>query len=178
MTEIQVRDKKFELFLPEDVILKGIKAVAKNISRDLKDKNPVFIGVLNGAFMFVSDLMKQFDFPCEVCFIRLKSYQGTQTNGAVKEVHGLDECIENRHVVIVEDIIDTGHTMHYLLEQLKGEHPASLKIATLLFKPAALQSDVHPDYVAIEIPNDFIVGYGLDYNGHGRNFNNIYKIKE
>jgi hypoxanthine phosphoribosyltransferase len=177
MTEIQVRDKKFELFLPEDVILKGIKAVAENISRDLRDKNPLFICVLNGAFMFASDLMKQFDFPCEVSFIRLKSYQGTKTGGAVKEVHGLDESIENRHVVIVEDIIDTGHTMSHLMAKMEEEHPASIKIATLLFKPAALQLDINPDYVAIEIPNDFIVGYGLDYDGHGRNLRSIYKIK-
>ncbi|GHT10097.1 hypoxanthine phosphoribosyltransferase [Bacteroidia bacterium] len=178
MTEIRVRDKKFELFLPEDVILKGIKTVAESINRDLRDKNPLFICVLNGAFMFAADLMKQLDFPCEVSFIRLKSYQGTKAGGAVKEVQGLNESIENRHVVIIEDIIDTGHTMYYLMEKMKGEHPASLKVATLLFKPTALQSDIRPDYVAIEIPNDFIVGYGLDYDGHGRNLNSIYKIKE
>jgi hypoxanthine phosphoribosyltransferase len=178
MTEIQIRDKEFELFLPEDVILKGIKTVAESINRDLSGKNPIFICVLNGAFMFASDLIKQFDSPCEVSFIRLKSYQGTKTGGTIKEVHGLNESIENRHVVIVEDIIDTGHTMYYLLERMKSEHPASVRIATLLFKPDALQSDINPDYVAIEIPNDFIVGYGLDYDGHGRNLKNIYRIKE
>jgi hypoxanthine phosphoribosyltransferase len=177
MIEIQVKDKKFELFLSENLIKERIMAVANDMNRDLRNENPVFICVLNGAFMFASDLIKQLDFPCEVGFIRLKSYQGTKTEGAVREIHGFDENIENRHVVIVEDIIDTGHTMRYLTEKMKEKHPASLKIATLLFKPDALQLDIHPDYVALEIPNDFIVGYGLDYDGHGRNLKDIYKIK-
>ena len=176
MSEIWVKDKKFSLFLSENEILKGIKNIAENIDRDLKEKDPLFICVLNGAFMFASDLMKQLDFPCELCFIRLKSYEGTTTDGDVKEVLGLVEDIKNRHVVILEDIIDTGYTMHKLMENLSKESPASLKIATLLFKPNALQLEVKPDYVAIEIPNNFIVGYGLDYEGHGRNLRNIYKI--
>jgi hypoxanthine phosphoribosyltransferase len=177
MAEIQVRDKKFTLFLPEDVIQKGVASVADAISRDLKNENPLFICVLNGAFVFASDLLRRFDFPCETTFIRLKSYQGTK-GGDLKEIHGLEEDIENRHVVIVEDIVDTGSTMYYLMEKLRKKKPASLRIATLLFKPDSLQLDVQPDYVALEIPNDFIVGYGLDYDGHGRNLKNIYKIKE
>lgn len=177
MTEIWVGDKKFSLFLSENEILKGIKNIAADISRDLKDKNPLFICVLNGAFMFTSDLLKLFEFPCELCFIRLKSYEGIKTGGVVKEIYGLTEDVENRHVVILEDIVDTGHTMYYLKENLNKKSPASLRIATLLFKPKALQLAVRPDYIAIEIPNDFIVGYGLDYNGYGRNFKNIYKIK-
>jgi hypoxanthine phosphoribosyltransferase len=176
MAEIWVNDKKFSLFLSENEILKGINSVAKRIKLDLKEKDPLFICVLNGAFMFASDLVKQLDFPCELCFIRLKSYEGTSTGGVVKEIFGLIESIENRHVVILEDIIDTGHTMHGLMKQLKEKKPISLRIATLLFKPEALQLAVSPDYVAIEIPNDFVVGYGLDYEGHGRNFRNIYKI--
>jgi hypoxanthine phosphoribosyltransferase len=179
MIEIQVRDRKFELFLSETEILNGIKTVSEKISQDLSDKNPLFIGVLNGAFMFASDLIKELDFPCEIDFIRLKSYQGTAAGGPVKEIHGFDEDkIENRHVVIVEDIIDTGHTMYYLMEKMKEKHPVSIRIATLLFKPNALQLNIKPDYAAIEIPNDFIVGYGLDYNGQGRNLRNIYKIKD
>ena len=178
MTEIWIRDKKFSLFLSENEILEGIKNVAQNIQREVKDKDPLFVCVLNGAFMFASDLIKQLDFPCELCFIRLKSYEGTKRGEKVKEIYGLTENIENRHVVILEDIIDTGYTMYNLKEKLGMKKPASLRIATLLFKPAALQLAVKPDYVAIEIPNNFIVGYGLDYEGHGRNLRNIYKICE
>jgi len=178
MTDIWVKDKKFSLFLSEDEIFKGIANLAEKIRTDLQEKDPLFICVLNGAFMFASDLMKQLDFPCELCFIRLKSYAGTKTEGEVKEIFGLIEEIENRHVVIVEDIIDTGYTIHNLIEKVKERKPASLRIATLLLKPKALQLAVKPDYVGIEIPNDFIVGYGLDYEGHGRNLRNIYKICE
>jgi len=176
MADIWVRDKKFSLFLSESEILKGVKKVAENIKLDFEDKDPVFICVLNGAFMFASDLIKLLDFPCELCFIRLKSYEGTKTEGNVKEIYGLVEDIKNRHVVILEDIIDTGHTMYNLIENLTKKEPASIRIATLLFKPEALQLDINPDYVAIEIPNNFIVGYGLDYKGHGRNLRDIYKI--
>ena len=178
MTDILVRDKKFSLFLLESEILKGIEKVALNINVDMREKEPLFICVLNGAFMFASELFKLFDFPCELCFIRLKSYDGTKTEGNVKEIYGLIEEVKNRHIVILEDIIDTGHTMYGLLEQLKRRSPASLQIATMLFKKEALQLAVKPDYVAIEIPNVFIVGYGLDYMGHGRNLRNIYKISE
>ncbi|MDR2691897.1 MAG: hypoxanthine phosphoribosyltransferase [Dysgonamonadaceae bacterium] len=177
MTEVQLKDKRFELFIPEKIITKEIKRVAKEISRDMQEKNPLFICVLNGAFMFASDLIKRIDIPCEVGFIRLRSYQGEQSSGAVKEVQGFVENVENRHVVVIEDIIDTGHTMSYLINKLHVENPAILKIACLLFKPAALEIDINPDYCALEIPNDFIVGYGLDYNGSGRNLKDIYKIK-
>jgi hypoxanthine phosphoribosyltransferase len=177
MAEVILKDKKFELFILEEVILKEIERVASDINRDMQGKEIFFICVLNGAFMFASDLMKRIDLPCEIGFIRLKSYQGTKTDGKIKEIHGLAENLENRHVVIVEDIIDTGHTMYYLLNQIKEKNPASVKIATLLFKPNALRADVKPDYAAIEIPDDFIVGYGLDYDGYGRNLRDIYKIK-
>ena len=177
MAEIQLKDKKFELFIPEKVIRKEIRRVAKDIVRDMKELNPLFICVLNGAFMFASDLIKGIDISCEVGFIRLKSYEGTQSSGSIKEMQELVENIENRHVVIVEDIIDTGHTMSYLLNKLQAENPASVKVACMLFKPNALETDAKPDYCALEIPNDFIVGYGLDYDGLGRNLKNIYKIK-
>jgi len=176
MSEIWVKDKKFSLFLSESKIVEGVRNVAENIRRDLKEKDPVFICVLNGAFMFASDLIKQLDFPCELCFIRLKSYEGTKTGGKVKEIFGLIEDIKNRHVVILEDIIDTGHTIYGLIENLSKKKPASLRVAVLLFKPEALQLAIEPDYVAIHIPNDFIVGYGLDYEGHGRNLRDVYKI--
>jgi len=176
MSEIWIKDKKFSLFLSEKEIQNGINNVAESIRQDFKEKDPLFICVLNGAFMFASDLIKQLDFHCELCFIRLKSYEGTKTEGKIKEIFGLIEDIENRNVVILEDIIDTGHTMNSLINQLSKRKPASLRVATLLLKPDALQLDVKPDYIAIEIPNDFIVGYGLDYEGHGRNLRNIYKI--
>jgi len=178
MTDIQVRDKKFSLFLSESEIRKGIERVAESIKLDVKEKDPIFLCVLNGAFMFAADLFKLFDFPCELCFIRLKSYEGTQTKGKVKEIYGLAEDIKDRHVVILEDIIDTGYTMYGLVEKLIQKEPASLQIATMLFKKEALKLNVIPDYVAIEIPNKFIVGYGLDYEGHGRNLRNIYSIVE
>ncbi|MDR2621570.1 MAG: hypoxanthine phosphoribosyltransferase [Dysgonamonadaceae bacterium] len=177
MTEVQLKDKKFELFIPEKVIIKEIAKIARDITRDMKEKKPLFICVLNGAFMFTSDLMKKIDIPCEVDFIRLKSYQGVQSSGCIKEMQGLVESVENRHLVIVEDIIDTGHTISYLVNKLKTENPASVKTACLLFKPNALVTGTKPDYYALEIPNDFIVGYGLDYDGLGRNLKNIYKIK-
>jgi len=177
MTNVQLKDKKFELLIPEKVIVKEIRRIAKEIERDMKDKYPLFICVLNGAFIFASELIKRMNFSCEVGFIRIKSYDGTQSSGSIKEMQGFVENIENRHVVIVEDIIDTGHTVSYLLNKLQVENPASIKIACMLFKPQALQTDTKPDYCALEIPNDFIVGYGLDYEGLGRNLKNIYKIK-
>ncbi len=177
MLEIQVKDKHFELFIPEETILKEIQRIADQMSHDLCDKEPLFVCVLNGAFMFASDLIKRMNFPCEVTFIRLKSYQGVSTNGQVKEIHGLIESVKDRHVVILEDIIDTGHTISYLKQSILKDNPASLKVATLLFKPEALQLDISPDYVALEIPSDFIVGYGLDYDGQGRNLRDVYKIK-
>ena len=178
MSVIQVKDKQFELFISEETILNSVNKIAKQIHDDLHDKNPLFICVLGGAFMFASDLMKCFDFPCEITFIRLKSYQGIATSGSVKEVYGLIEDIKNRNVVIIEDIIDTGHTIWQLKQSTLEKQPDSLRIATLLSKPNALQVEVKADYVAMEIPNDFIVGYGLDYSGHGRNLRNIYKVKD
>jgi hypoxanthine phosphoribosyltransferase len=176
MADIWVKDKEFNLFISEETIYEEIINLAENIKLDLKEKDPLFICILNGTFMFASDLMKQFDFPCEVCFIRLRSYTGTNPNGKVKKILGLVEQIKDRHIVIVEDIIDTGYTMHSLVERLKEKKPASLRIAVLLLKPKALQLTIKPDYVVFEIPNDFIVGYGMDYEGHGRNLRDIYKI--
>jgi hypoxanthine phosphoribosyltransferase len=177
MTEVRIKDKRFELFIPEKVIIKEIKRVAKDVARDMEDKTPLFICVLNGAFMFAADLIKRMNIPCEVDFVRLSSYHGTRSSGSIKEIQGFVAKIENRHVVIIEDIIDTGHTISYVKNKLKAENPASVKIACLLFKPNALEIDIKPDYCALEIPNGFIVGYGLDYDGLGRNLKNIYKIK-
>ena len=177
MTNVQLKDKIFELLIPEKVIIKEIRRIAKDIERDMKDKDPLFICVLNGAFIFASELIKRMNLSCEVGFIRIKSYEGTRSSGSIKEIQGFVDNIENRHVVIIEDIIDTGNTVSYLLHKLQAENPASIKVACMLFKPNALEIEVKPDYCALEIPNDFIVGYGLDYEGIGRNLKNIYKIK-
>ncbi len=175
---IAIKDKQFELFIEQEVIELAIKRIAQQINADLKDKNPIFLAVLNGSFMFAGELMKEVTIPSEITFVRLASYRGTTTTENVQEVLGLNEGIEGRDVVIVEDIVDSGHTMTSLLKELGNHKPASIKIATLLFKPAALVKKLDLDYVALEIPNDFIVGYGLDYDGYGRNLKDIYKIKQ
>ncbi|MDR2683667.1 MAG: hypoxanthine phosphoribosyltransferase [Dysgonamonadaceae bacterium] len=176
MDRIQLKDRWFEIFLTEETILKEINRVATELNEDWKDKNPVFVCILNGAFMFAAELIGRFRSDCDVTFIRLQSYAGLERGDGMHEIQGLAEDIENRHVVIVEDIIDTGHTMNYLVNKLKTYRPATVQIATLLFKPDALQMPIRPDYVAQSIPNDFIVGFGLDYNGRGRNLRNIYKV--
>lgn len=174
---ITIKDKQFEKFIEFQQIQTAINRIAREIDKDLHGKNPVFITVLNGAFMFAGELMKEVSVPCEITFVRLASYQGTSTTNNVQEVLGLNENIENRTVVIVEDIVDSGNTMVALKKELNKLRPKEIKIATLLLKPDALKQDVQLDYVALEIPNDFIVGYGLDYDGYGRNLKDIYKIK-
>ncbi len=175
---VQIKDKSFEHFIDFQDIQNAVKTVATRMNNDLKGKNPLFLAVLNGAFMFMGDLMKEVSVSCEISFIRLASYQGLKSTENVQEIFGLTEDIEGRTVVIVEDIVDSGNTMLMLIKQLEKRNPKEIKIATLLLKPEALKHDVKLDYVALEIPNDFIVGYGLDYDGYGRNMNSIYKIKE
>jgi hypoxanthine phosphoribosyltransferase len=176
MENVKIKDKEFALFIPEAKILEQIGRVAEEINRDLADKNPLFVCVLNGAFMFAADLMKRVDISSEISFVKLSSYKGTASTGKLKELIGLQEDIEGRSVVVVEDIVDTGHTMVSVIEQLKQKKPADVRIATLLYKPNALKVELKLDYVAMEIPNDFILGYGLDYDGYGRNLADIYKI--
>jgi hypoxanthine phosphoribosyltransferase len=175
---ILVKDRHFDPFITSSEINKKIESVAKKVSRDVKDKNPLFIVVLNGAFVFAADLIRHFDFPLEITFIKLASYSGTKTSGKVMEIVGLDREIGGRTVVVVEDIIDTGITMDHLIGMLHEKGAAEIKIASLLFKPAAFRMDFRIDYVGMESPNDFIVGYGLDYDGYGRNYPDIYKIRE
>lgn len=177
MKTVIVKDKEFELFLSQKEIEEAISKVAANINKDLDGKNPLFVCVLNGSFMFASELMKRITIPTEMTFVKMSSYSGTKSSGTVKEVYGLEEDIKDRTVVIVEDIVDTGHTMRQMIEQLKNKNPKEIIISTLLLKPDALINDVPLDYVALEIPNDFIIGYGLDYDGYGRNYPDIYKIK-
>lgn len=176
MTTVQVKDKVFKPYLTEQQILAKIDELAARINRDLEGQNPLFICVLNGAFMFASDLMKKVHIDCEIAFIRLKSYEGTSSTGVTKEILGLVDNIEGRTVVLIEDIVDTGRTLVKLYESLHKMNPKSIRTAVLLFKPEAVECDVTLEYVAFEIPNDFIVGYGLDYDGYGRNLNDIYVI--
>ena len=176
MSTIQIKDKSFTTFITEDEILKEVSRVADEINRDLEGTEPLFLSVLNGSFMFTADLMKRVNIPCEISFVKLASYQGTSSTGKVKEVVGLNEDIEGRTVVIVEDIIDTGFTMERLVETLRARNPKDIRIATLLVKPDKLQVKLDIDYVAMNIPNDFIVGYGLDYDGKGRNYRDIYTV--
>ncbi|GAB3530561.1 hypoxanthine phosphoribosyltransferase [Pontibacter brevis] len=173
---IQIQDLKFDTYIVEEEIIARIVMLAEQIDRDYADKQPLFLGVLNGSFMFVSDLLKRVTIPCEISFIRLSSYQDTKSTGKVKEILGLTENVHNRHVVVLEDIVDTGHTVQGLLKQLKEHNPASVEVASLLLKPECLQHQLDIKYVAKSIPNDFVVGYGLDYNGLGRNLRDIYKI--
>lgn len=176
MSRVTIKDKTFETSIPEAEILKRVKAVAARINEDLADKNPIFIAVLNGSFIFASDLMREISFPAEITFIRVASYEGTSSTGKVKEVMGLKEDIAGRHVVIVEDIVDTGTTMKQMISQLEEKNPASIHICTLLLKPGKLQVPLNIEYAAMEIPNDFIVGYGLDYDQLGRGLRDIYTL--
>lgn len=176
MPNIQIKDKQFSLSIPEEDILKAVKEVGLAINRDLAGTNPLFICVLNGAFMFAGDLMKTINIPCEITFIKLSSYEGLYTSGTVKEIIGLNESVVGRNVVVVEDIVDTGITMERILSSLKAKGANSIHVATFLQKPDALQKDIKVDYVAMKIPNDFIVGYGLDYDGFGRNLKDIYTV--
>lgn len=178
MNIIQVKDKSFKPFISNEVLQENISRVAKQMNEELADKNPLFIGVLNGSFMFIGDLMKYVTIPCEVTFIKFASYEGTHSTGTVKEIFGLSESVEGRTVVILEDIVDTGRTMERLIADLKKKNPAEIKIASLLVKPEAIICDVTVDYTVMEIPNDFIVGYGLDYDGFGRNLKDIYVIND
>lgn len=178
MSVIQVKDKTFSLSISEFDILKEVDRVASQINSDLKDKNPLFLSVLNGAFMFTSDLMKRISIPSEISFVKLSSYQGDSSTGCVKELIGLNQDIKGRTVVVVEDIVDTGLTMKRMLDILCDKGAADIRVATLLLKPDKLQVDLKLDYVAMNIPNDFIVGYGLDYDGYGRNYPDIYTLVE
>jgi len=173
---IQVKDKTFAVSIPEAVLRWEIKRVADEINRDYAGQEPVFLAVLNGSFVFAADLLREIDLPCEISFVKLASYQGTSTTGTIREVIGLNIDITGRPVIIVEDIVDTGLTMAHTIETLKGHNPASIDICTLLLKPSKLQVKLDVRYCCKEIPDDFVVGYGLDYDGFGRNTKDIYTI--
>lgn len=175
---VQLHDKKFAPYISATEIDVIIQDMASKINADLAGKNPLFICVLNGVFLFAADLLRKIETPCEVSFIKVSSYEGTASTGEVKTQIGLKEDTKGRTIVLVEDIIDSGNTIAKLLPILESQQPTEIKIATLLFKPAAFKRDYKIDYTGMEIPNDFVVGYGLDYNGLGRNLPEIYKIVE
>jgi hypoxanthine phosphoribosyltransferase len=173
---IQILDKQFEPYIDNAEISNRIAILGEKLSKDFDGKNPLLISILNGSFMFTADLMKTLTIPCEVSFIKLASYHGTESTGVIQTMIGLDREIEGRHVIIVEDIVDTGNTLAAFIPTLEKHLPASVTLATLLYKPNALKNDIKIDHHCFEIPNDFIVGYGLDYDGYGRNLKDIYKI--
>ena len=176
MSTVKVHDKQFEVYLSEAVILKRVKALADQISNDYAGKKPLFIAILNGSFMFASDLFKQLHIEAELCFIKLASYKGMKSSGNVVTSIGLEDDLFGKEVIIVEDIVDTGKTLHHFLPKLMHQQPKSLKIATLLHKSEATTYPLTLDYVGFDIPNKFVVGYGLDYDGLGRNLKEIYQV--
>ncbi len=178
MSIVKIKDKTFKTSIPEAEILKKVQVVADRINKDMEDKNPVFLAVLNGSFIFAADLMRMITVPSEISFVKYASYSGTSSTGNLKELVGLNQDLEGRHIVIVEDIIDSGFTMQHMVEDLKSKNPASIHICSLLVKPGNLKVNLDIEYPVMEIPNDFIVGYGLDYDQQGRNLRDIYTIVE
>ena len=178
MSTIKIHDKVFRTSYSEAEILQHVKAVADRLNKDMEGKNPLFLAVLNGSFIFAADLMRMITIPCEISFVKLASYQGTLSTGKVKEVIGINEDITGRTVVIIEDIVESGLTMKRMIDTLGTRNPESVHICTLLLKPEKLEVNLHVEYAAMEIPNDFIVGYGLDYNQQGRNLREIYTLVE
>ena len=178
MPIIKVHDKSFDIYLPEAQIQEKVKELADQINKDYEGKRPLFIAILNGSFMFASDLFKYLTIDAEICFIKLASYKGMKSSGHVVTAIGLDQDLFGREIIIVEDIVDTGKTLSEFLPKLQHQQPDSLKIAALLHKPEALKHPLTIDYVGFTIPNKFVVGYGLDYDGLGRNLKEIYQVVE
>ena len=178
MDIITVKDKSFKPFISEEKLQESIKEVAQKINNDYKGKTPIFLGVLNGSFMFFADLLKSVDLECTVSFVKLASYEGIETTGTVNELIGLSENVEGKDIILIEDIVDTGNTLVKLYEILTVKNPKSIKIATLLYKPEAYKKEYKIDYSGIEIPNAFVLGYGLDYDGLGRNLSSIYVLND
>lgn len=178
MAEITIKDKTFKTSIPEAEILTRIKTVADRINEDMKGRNPLLLAVLNGSFVFAADLMRMLTIPCEISFVKLASYQGTTSTGMIKEIFGINEDLTDRTVIIVEDIVETGLTIKRMIESLGTRNPKSIHICSLLVKPDRLQVPLNIEYAVMEIPNDFILGYGLDYDQQGRNLRDIYTIVE
>lgn len=178
MSIVKIKDKSFKTSIPEAEILKKVQVVADRINQDYAGKKPVFLAVLNGAFIFAADLMRMITIPSEISFVKYASYKGTSSTGSMKTLMGINQDLEGRDVIIIEDIVDSGFTMVHMIDELKNKNPASIEICSLLVKPGNLKVDLDINYTVMEIPNDFIVGYGLDYDQEGRNLRDIYTIVE
>lgn len=176
MSTVRLHDLQFEPFIPADELGRAIDRVAADLNAAYAGKRPLFIGVLNGAFFFAAELMRRITVECEITFVKVASYHGTSSTGTVSQLIGLNERVNGRHVVVLEDIVDTGNTMEHILALLKDQHPASIAVATMLFKPDVFRKDFKIDHVALSIPNAFVVGSGLDHNGLGRNLPGILRI--
>lgn len=176
MSIVKIKDKSFKVSIPESEIKARVKVLAQQMSKDMEGKNPLFLAVLNGSFIFAADLMREMTIPCEISFVKLASYQGITSTGKIKEVIGINEDLNGRTVVIVEDIVESGQTMKRMVESIGTRNPASVKICTLFFKPEKLKEELTLDYVAFRIPDDFILGYGLDYDQRGRGLKDVYTI--
>ncbi|MDO4758539.1 MAG: hypoxanthine phosphoribosyltransferase [Rikenellaceae bacterium] len=176
---IQLNDRRFKVMIPAEKIDEAVAAVAERINRDYAERQtPIFMGVLNGSFMFLSDLIKKIEFNNEISFVKLASYEGTTSTGAVKKLIGINGSIEGRHIIIVEDIVDTGESIQHMVEMLQAYNPASIEVCTLFFKPNSYSKQIPINYRAMEIGNEFIVGYGLDYDQLGRSLKDIYVVCE
>jgi hypoxanthine phosphoribosyltransferase len=176
MKEIRILDKTFREFITKEVIQSRVEELAIQVNNDLKGKDVVFLGILNGAFLFAADLFRHIEMNARISFIKLASYTGTSSSGTIKELIGWNEDIKNKTIIIVEDIVDTGNTLERIVDELIIRKASEIKIAAMLHKPAAYTKNIHLDYVGFEIPNDFVVGYGLDYDGYGRNLPSVYKL--
>lgn len=172
-----ILDKEFEPFISHDNLQTKIAEIANQINHDYAGKELHFVSILNGAFIYTSDLIKNITVPCYVHFLKVRSYQGTQSTGAVSSIIGLTESLENKHVMVLEDIVDTGATMQHVYKEVEKMKPDSIKVASLLLKPEVYQGNIKIDYLCFSIPNKFVVGYGLDYDGLGRNLRDIYQLK-
>jgi hypoxanthine phosphoribosyltransferase len=176
MKEIQILDKRFRELITEKAISERIKELGRQVNKDLSGKDVVFLGILNGAFLFAADFFRCIDMQARISFVKLASYEGTSSSGTIKELIGWNEDIRNKTIVIIEDIVDTGNTLERIVDELVIRKVHEVKIATLLFKPSAYTKDIPLDYVGFEIPNEFVVGYGLDYSGYGRNLPSVYTL--
>jgi hypoxanthine phosphoribosyltransferase len=176
MKEIRILDKSFREMITEQAIQKRIGELAEQMNTDLKDKDVVCLGILNGAFLFAADLFRKLEIPARISFVKLASYEGTRSSGTIKELIGWNEDISGKTVVVLEDIVDTGHTLERIMAELVMRKASEIRIATAFFKPGAYRSNISLDYVGFEIPSDFVVGYGLDYDGYGRNLPSVYTL--
>jgi hypoxanthine phosphoribosyltransferase len=176
MKEIRILDKNFREMITEKAIQQRIGELAAQMNNDLKGKDVVFLGILNGAFLFAADLFRKLEIEAKISFVKLASYEGTKSSGSIKELIGWNEDIKNKTVVVIEDIVDTGHTLERIMAELVMRKAFEIRIAAALFKPNAYKSTIPIDYIGFEIPNDFVVGYGLDYDGYGRNLPSVYTL--